>query len=117
MSRCVGSSPTSSAKFNTKGTRMSRITPIQDRIVVKRKTEDSITSGGIVLTGSAVEKSFEGTVLAVGPGKYDDKGKLQPMHLVAGDTILFGKFAGTEVTVDEEKFLIMREEDILGILR
>ncbi len=95
---------------------MATITPILDRIVVKRDEEESKSTGGIILSGSSIEKPSQGTVLAVGPGRYNEKGEVQPMHLNEGDKILFGKFAGTEVTVEAETFLIMREEDILGIL-
>ncbi|RWZ87182.1 MAG: co-chaperone GroES [Hydrotalea sp. AMD] len=95
---------------------MSKIIPILDRIAVKRDDEKEVSAGGIILSGSAVEKPYEGTVVAVGGGKYTDKGELMPMHLKAGDRIVFGKYAGTEVTVSNEKFIIMKEEEILGIL-
>ena len=93
-----------------------KIKPIQDRIVVKRDDIKEVTESGIVLPGAAAEKPFEGTVVAVGQGKYSDKGELLPMHLKHGDKVLFGKFAGTEVKVEGEKYLVMREEDILCIL-
>lgn len=95
---------------------MATIKPILDRIAVKREEEKAVSSGGIILSGSAVEKPYQGTVVAVGGGKYTDKGELVPMHLTVGDKVLFGKFAGTEVTVDDEKFIIMKEDDILGIV-
>lgn len=95
---------------------MAKITPILDRIVVKRDDDITTTDSGIILASSAVEKPCQGTIVAVGRGKTSDKGQLLPMHLHEGDKILFGKFAGTEVTIENETFLIMREEDILCIL-
>jgi len=91
------------------------IRPILDRIVVKRDKEQTTSSGGIILSGN-VEKPSQGVVLAVGPGKITDDGVQHPMHLEAGNRVLFGKFAGTEAEVEGETFVIMREEDILGIL-
>lgn len=95
---------------------MATITPILDRIVVKRDEEKTVSAGGIVLPGATAESPAEGTVLAVGPGKVTDKGERIPMHLVPGNKIVFSKFAGTEVTVDNVTYLIMKEEDILGIV-
>ena len=93
-----------------------KIRPLHDRIVVKRVEEETKTAGGIVLPGSAAEKPSEGEVLAVGPGKALDNGQVRAMAVSVGDTVLFGKYSGTEVKVDGEQYIIMREEDVMGIL-
>lgn len=93
-----------------------KIRPLHDRIVVKRVEEETKTAGGIVLPGSAAEKPSEGEVLAVGPGKPLDNGQVRAMAVSVGDKVLFGKYSGTEVKVDGEQYIIMREEDIMGIL-
>jgi len=92
------------------------IRPLHDRVVVKRVEEETKTAGGIVLPGSAAEKPSEGEVLAVGSGKQLDNGQIRALEVKVGDKVLFGKYSGTEVKVDGEQFIIMREEDILGIL-
>lgn len=93
-----------------------RIRPLQDRILVKRLTEEEKTKGGIIIPDSAKEKPQEGEVIAVGNGKILDNGKLQPLDVKAGDRILFSKYSGTEVKIDGEEYTIMREDDILGVI-
>jgi len=93
-----------------------KIRPLHDRVVVKRVEEETKTAGGIVLPGSAAEKPSEGEVLAVGPGKVLDNGQLRALEVKVGDKVLFGKYSGTEVKVDGEQYIVMREEDIIGIL-
>jgi chaperonin GroES len=93
-----------------------KIRPLQDRVIVKRLAEEEKTKGGIIIPDTAKEKPMEGLVIAVGKGKTADDGKLIKLDVKAGDRILFGKYAGTEVKIDGEEHLIMREDDILGIL-
>ncbi|MGY6277990.1 co-chaperone GroES [Methylomonas sp. MgM2] len=93
-----------------------KIRPLHDRVVVKRVEEETKTAGGIVLPGSAAEKPSEGEVLAVGPGKPLDNGQVRALEVKVGDKVLFGKYSGTEVKVGGEQYVIMREEDIMGIL-
>jgi chaperonin GroES len=90
--------------------------PLHDRIVVRRIDADEKTAGGIIIPDTAKEKPMEGEVVAVGPGARDDKGLLVPLELEAGDRILFGKWSGTEVKIDGEEFLIMKESDVMGVL-
>ena len=90
--------------------------PLGDRVLVRRVEEEQKTKGGIIIPDSAKEKPQEGEVLAVGPGARDDSGKLQPLDVKVGDRILFGKWSGTEVKLDGEDLLIMKESDILGVL-
>jgi chaperonin GroES len=92
------------------------IKPLQDRVLVKRVEEETKTKGGIIIPDSAKEKPIEGKVIAVGTGKVKDDGTRIPMDLKVGDRVLFGKYAGTEVKIDNEEHLIMREDDILGII-
>jgi chaperonin GroES len=92
------------------------IRPLQDRVIVKRMEEERTSSGGIVIPDSATEKPIRGEVIAVGPGKVQDNGKQQPVDLKVGDTVLFGKYSGTEVKIDDEDYLVMREDDILGVI-
>lgn len=93
-----------------------KIRPLGDRILVKRIKEEDRTKGGIIIPDTAKEKPQEGKVVAVGKGKVNDDGKLIPTEVKAGDKILFGKYSGSEVNMEGEEHLIMREEDILGIL-
>ena len=93
-----------------------KIRPLQDRVIVKRIEEEEKTKGGIIIPDTAKEKPQEGKVVAVGKGKITEEGKVIPLDVKAGDRILFGKYAGTEVKIDGEEHLIMREEDILGII-
>jgi len=90
--------------------------PLGDRVLVKRVEEESKTKGGIIIPDTAKEKPQEGEVVAVGPGARDDQGKVQPLELKAGDRILFGKWSGTEVKIDGEDLIIMKESDVLGVL-
>jgi chaperonin GroES len=93
-----------------------KIKPLGDRILVKRVEEEETTKGGLIIPDAAKEKPQEGVVIAVGKGKTADDGKVIPMELKEGDKILFGKYSGSEVKLDGEEHLIMREDDILGIL-
>ena len=90
--------------------------PLGDRVLVRRVEEEEKTKGGIIIPDTAKEKPQEGEVIAVGPGGRDDSGKLQPLDVTVGDRILFGKWSGTEVKLDGEDLLIMKESDILGVL-
>ncbi len=93
-----------------------KIRPLQDRVIVKRLEEQEKTKGGIIIPDTAKEKPQEGKVIAVGKGKLTDDGKVIPLDVKVGDKILFGKYSGTEITIEGEEHLIMREEDILGII-
>ena len=90
--------------------------PLHDRVVVRRIEEDERTPGGIIIPDTAKEKPQQGEVIAVGPGARDEKGVVQPLDVKAGDRILFGKWSGSEVKIDGEELLIMKESDILGVL-
>ena len=90
--------------------------PLGDRVLVKRVEEESKTKGGIIIPDTAKEKPQEGEVVAVGPGARDDSGKVNPLELKAGDRILFGKWSGTEVKLNGEDLIIMKESDVLGVL-
>ena len=93
-----------------------KIRPLNDRLLVKRLAEEAKTAGGIIIPDSAKEKPAEGEVVAVGPGKLNDKGERVALQVVAGDRVLFSKYGGTEVKIDGDDFLIMREDDILGVV-
>ena len=93
-----------------------KLKPLQDRILVQRVEEATKTKGGIIIPDSAKEKPVEGKVVAVGNGKLGDDGKRIPLEVKKGDRILFGKYSGTEVKIEGEDYLIMREEDVLGII-
>ena len=90
--------------------------PLHDRVVVRRIEEDERTKGGIIIPDTAKEKPQQGEVIAVGPGARDEKGVIQPLDVKAGDRVLFGKWSGTEVKIDGEELLIMKESDIMGVL-
>ncbi|MCM2333740.1 MAG: co-chaperone GroES [Anaeromyxobacteraceae bacterium] len=92
------------------------IRPLQDRVIVKRLEEVEKTKGGIIIPDTAKEKPIEGKVVAVGNGKVQEDGKVRPLDVKAGDTVLFSKYAGTEIKIDGVEHLIMREEDILGVV-
>jgi len=92
------------------------IRPLQDRIIVKRLEEEEKTAGGIIIPDAAKEKPMQGEVMAAGKGKVNENGKVNPLDVKVGDKILFGKYAGTEVKLDGEDYLIMREDDVLGVL-
>jgi len=93
-----------------------KIRPLQDRVIVKRLEEEEKTKGGIIIPDTAKEKPQEGKVVAVGKGKVTEDGKVIPLDVKPGDKILFGKYSGTEIKIEGEEHLIMREEDILGII-
>src|SRR5579864_1943490 len=90
--------------------------PLHDRVLIRRVESEEKTSGGIIIPDTAKEKPMEGEVVAVGPGARDEHGKVQPMELKAGDHVLFGKWSGTEVKLDGEELIIMKESDIMGVL-
>ena len=90
--------------------------PLHDRVVVKRLEEETKTAGGIIIPDTAKEKPQQGKVVAVGPGARDEAGKINSLDVKAGDTVLFGKWSGSEVKIDGEDLLIMKESDILGVL-
>ena len=90
--------------------------PLHDRVVVRRIEEDETYPGGIIIPDTAKEKPQQGEVIAVGPGARDEKGQVQPLDVKAGDRVLFGKWSGTEVKIDGEELLIMKESDIMGVL-
>jgi chaperonin GroES len=92
-------------------------TPLHDRILVRRIEEGETLRGGIIIPDSAKEKPQQGEVISVGKGKSNDEGKVFPLDVKAGDTVLFGKYSGTEIKLDGEDLLIMREEEVLGILK
>jgi len=93
-----------------------KIRPLQDRVIVKRLEEEEKTKGGIIIPDTAKEKPQEGKIVAVGKGKITEDGKVIPLDVKVGDKILFGKYSGTEIKIEGEEHLIMREEDILGII-
>ncbi|MBN2333692.1 MAG: co-chaperone GroES [Deltaproteobacteria bacterium] len=92
------------------------IRPLQDRLIVKRVEEEEKTKGGIIIPDAAKEKPMQGEVIAVGKGKVGEDGKVMPLDVKAGDRILFGKYAGTEIKMDGVEYLIMREDDVLGVI-
>ena len=94
----------------------SKFRPLHDRVVVKRIDAEEKSKGGIIIPDTAKEKPMEGEVVAVGPGARDEKGELVPLDLQSGDRILFGKWSGTEVKIDGEELLIMKESDVLGVV-
>ena len=93
-----------------------KIRPLHDRVIVKRMEEERKTASGIVIPDSATEKPDQGEVVAVGPGKRDDSGKIIAMALKVGDRVLFGKYSGQAVKMDGEELLVMREEDVMGVV-
>jgi chaperonin GroES len=93
-----------------------KIRPLADRILVKRVEQDEVKKGGIIIPDTAKEKPQEAEVVAVGPGKVDDKGKHVPLEVKKGNRILIGKYSGTEVTIDGEEHLILREDDVLAVI-
>jgi chaperonin GroES len=95
---------------------MAKFRPLHDRLLVQRLDEEEKTRGGIIIPDTAKEKPQQGRVLAVGPGRRDDKGELQPLDVRAGDKVLFAKYAGTEIKIDGEDRVILREEDVLAIV-
>lgn len=93
-----------------------KIRPLHDRVLVKRTEEDSTSAGGIVIPDSASEKPAKGEVIAVGNGKVLESGEIRALDLKAGDKVLFGKYSGTEVKVEDEEYLVMREDDIMAVI-
>jgi len=93
-----------------------KVRPLHDRIIVQRTEEEEQRVGGIIIPDSAKEKPQQGKVVAVGKGKIEKDGKVTPLDVKAGDTILFGKYAGQEIKVDGDEYLIMREEEVLGVI-
>ena len=93
-----------------------QVRPLHDRVLVKRFTEEEKSKGGIFIPDTAKEKPIQGEVIAVGQGRVNEEGKLRPLDVKKGDRILFGKYAGTEIKIDGDEYLMMREEDILGVL-
>ena len=93
-----------------------RLRPLSDYVLVKRRDVEEQRQGGIIIPDTAKDKPQEGDILAVGPGKMMDDGSRQPIAVAIGDTVLFGKYAGTEIKLDQEELLVMRESDILGVL-
>ena len=93
-----------------------KLRPLHDRVIVKRLEQETKTASGIVIPDAAAEKPDQGEVLAVGTGKRNDRGDLIALNVKVGDRVLFGKYAGTEIKIDGDDFLMMREEDILGVL-
>ena len=92
-----------------------KIRPLQDRVVIKRMEEERTSAGGIVIPDTAAEKPIRGKVIAVGPGKVLDNGQKRPIDVKVGDTVLFGKYSGTEVKINNQEYLVIREDDIMGV--
>jgi len=93
-----------------------KIRPLQDRVVVRRMEEETTSTGGIVLPGSAAEKPAQGEVIAVGPGKRQENGKIQPVDLEVGDTVVFGKYSSNTVKIGDDELLILNESEIFGVI-
>jgi chaperonin GroES len=92
-----------------------KVRPLHDRVLLKRVDEEEVMKGGIIIPDTAKEKPMEGEIMAVGPGKVADDGKVTPLDVKPGDRVLFGKYSGTEIKIDEEDYVIMREEEILAV--
>lgn len=93
-----------------------QVRPLHDRVLVKRMNEEEKSKGGIIIPDTAKEKPIQGEIIAVGQGRIGEDGKVRPLDVKKGDRVLFGKYAGTEIKIDGDEFLMMREEDILGVL-
>lgn len=93
-----------------------KLKPLGDRVLVKAEEEGEVKKGGIIIPDTAKEKPQEGTIIAVGPGKLDDKGQRIAMNIKAGDRVLYGKYSGSEIKLDDQEYMIMHEEDIYGII-
>jgi chaperonin GroES len=111
-----GMSPGRRASQSQPGAKLMKFRPLHDRIVIRRIEGEDKTKGGIIIPDTAKEKPQEGEVIAVGPGARDESGKLVPLDLKAGDRVLFGKWSGTEVKIDGEDLLIMKESDVMGVI-
>ncbi len=107
---------TAQANVAKKGDTQVKIRPLHDRVIVRRLEEERRSAGGIVIPDTAKEKPIQGEVIAVGNGKILEDGKVKPLDVKVGDKILFGKYSGTEVKIGSDEFLVMREEDIMGII-
>lgn len=107
---------TAQATVAKKGETQVKIRPLHDRVIVRRLEEERRSAGGIVIPDTAKEKPIQGEVIAVGNGKILEDGKVRPLDVKVGDKILFGKYSGTEVKIGSDEFLVMREEDIMGII-
>ena len=94
-----------------------QVRPLHDRVLVKRFVEEEKSKGGIIIPDTAKEKPIQGEIIAVGTGRVTDDGKVRPLEVKKGDKVLFGKYSGTEIKIDGDEFLMMREEDILGIIQ
>lgn len=94
-----------------------KVKPLADRVLVQRIEEEELKKGGIIIPDTAKEKPQQGKVVEIGAGRLDEKGKRVPMEIKKGDRVLFGKYAGSEVTIGDEEYIIMREDDILGIIK
>jgi chaperonin GroES len=113
----ISNSDNRNQQYSLKGVNMAaKFTPLHDRILVRRIEEGETTRGGIIIPDSAKEKPQEGEVVSAGKGKINEEGKVRPLDVKEGDRILFGKYSGTEIKLDGEDFIIMREEEVLGIL-
>jgi chaperonin GroES len=108
--------PNRPTKILVRGDHQMRLRPLQDRVLLRRVDPEAKTAGGIFIPDTAQEKPMEGEVLAVGPGTRDEGGKLHPLDVKGGDRVLFGKWSGTEVKLDGEDLMIMKEADIMGVL-
>tara|TARA_B110000008_G_scaffold229519_1_gene232051 strand:+ start:219 stop:506 length:288 start_codon:yes stop_codon:yes gene_type:complete len=93
-----------------------KIRPLHDRVVIKRMEEEKASPGGIIIPDSATEKPIKGEVVAVGNGKTQDNGNIQPLDVKVGDTVLFGKYSGTEVKIDSDELVVMKEDDIMAVI-
>ncbi|MAZ80040.1 MAG: co-chaperone GroES [Gammaproteobacteria bacterium] len=93
-----------------------KIRPLHDRVVIKRMEEEKASPGGIIIPDSATEKPVKGEVVAVGNGTIQENGKVQPLDVKVGDTVLFGKYSGTEVTIDSDELVVMKEDDIMAVI-
>lgn len=93
-----------------------KIRPLHDRVIVRRMEEETTSAGGIVIPDSATEKPMRGEIIAAGPGKANEAGVVQTLDVKVGDTVLFGKYSGTEIKIDGEEVVVMREEDIMGVI-
>jgi chaperonin GroES len=94
-----------------------QVRPLHDRVLVKRFVEEEKSKGGIIIPDTAKEKPIQGEIIAVGTGRVTDDGKVRPLEVKKGDKVLFGKYSGTEIKIEGEEFLMMREEDILGVIQ
>ena len=108
--------PEPGSKFRYQGEKVMNFRPLHDRVVVRRVDEEAKTAGGIIIPDTAKEKPMQGEVIAVGPGARNEKGEIVALDVKPGDRILYGKWSGTEVKIDGEELLIMKESDIMGVI-